>query len=237
MTRDVLERQAAEAWVGLAELDGAGPGHVESLLEEERLLQTGVSDERFFGQVLRVYLERGHRDELPVVDSRDPVAQALYVAHRLDGDSHALAEMLATRTPPGVQSDSTFMHGHCNGNQFQDCPAIGDYYRSVAAAAGVNVQGAVYKSGLARFPGDPEAWVRDRGDVRRLVESRGWGCEGDVNVKPDRSAVPMPDVAVAPDLVDQRVAQKIAANPDLARADQGELRHDAAQEIKPHWAA
>lgn len=163
--------------------------------------------------------------------------QARYVAMRLDGTSHSLAEMFALQQAPAAKTDSEFNKGHCNGNQFEDTPFLGDYYGRLAEEAGVDVTGAVYKSGLARFPGDPQAWVRDRGDVARLVEARGWGCEGDVNVRAQQIE-PGPDIAVADDIVEQRVMAKMDANPDLVHERRPQdVYAEAREEIKPHWAA
>lgn len=101
-----------------------------------------------------------------------------------DGCTPKLADMLASQQPPGGMTDSTFLEGHCNGNQFEKRPEFGDHYKKIAEQAGVSVKGKVYKGGLARFPGDPEAWVGGRADVERVCRQRGWGCEGAVSVAP-----------------------------------------------------
>jgi hypothetical protein len=115
--------------------------------------------------------------------SDDRVVQAFYERLRWQGVSHALAEMLALQQPPGSKTDREFLTASENNRQFQDCPHIGNLYRRQAAAAGVSIQGKKYLSALARYPGDPEAWVTDRADVRRICEARGWDCQGDVRVK------------------------------------------------------
>ena len=169
--------------------------------------------------------------EYPVISTNEAVQEA-YEEMRRAGQSHNMSEMLALRQSPCIKSDTTFLHGHCNGNQFEANPELGDHYKAIAAAAGVNVQGAVYKSGLARFPGDPEAWVRDRGDVKRLCEQRGWGCEGDVTVK-RQDFEPEPDIDVADDIVRDRMVQAIEANPDLAHTDQQELFEATKEKCLP----
>lgn len=87
--------------------------------------------------------------------------------------------------PPAVMTDSVFLEGHANGNQFENTPSLGDFYAREAKAQGVDTKGKVYLSGLASHPGDPRAWVSGRGDVRKVCEERGWHCEGAVNVKGD----------------------------------------------------
>ena len=112
-------------------------------------------------------------------------AHFAYWDMRTAGQSARLAEMLALGAPPMSNTDREFLEGRCNGNQFDGGPLrqdIGDRFRKVAEAAGQSVKGKVYIGGLARFPGDPHAWVSDRGDVKRIVEGRGWKCEGSVEV-------------------------------------------------------
>jgi hypothetical protein len=118
----------------------------------------------------------------------DRLVHLAYWDMRLKGSSPRLAEMLALQSPPMSNTDREFLEGHCNGNQFSGGPLAeeqGNRYKKIAEAGGQNVTGKVYMGGLARFPGDPEAWVSDRGDVKRVVEARGWKCQGSVEVTPD----------------------------------------------------
>jgi hypothetical protein len=108
--------------------------------------------------------------------------QEVYEQSLANGCSPKLAEMFALATPPQARTDSTFLSGNCNGSQFEHVPGRGDYLKEIAEARGQSVTGKVYKAGLARYPGDPEAWVSGRGDVERVARARGWGVEGDVSV-------------------------------------------------------
>lgn len=173
---------------------------------------------------------------LPTV-SDNQLIQARYVAHRLDGMAHFLAEMLAFQAPPQSKTDREFLRGHCNGNQFEDTPWIGEAYKHLAQEAGVDPTGKVYLGQLARFPGDPEAWITGRGDVQRLCEERGWQCSGAVNVK----ASPLeasPEVPIAEDIVSDMVERRLEKmdQGDLQKVDLGELRHEVAEKHSPHWA-
>lgn len=119
-----------------------------------------------------------------------PIADLDYLLHyircRQDGCNARLADMLASGQPPMSSTDREFLEGHCCGNQF-DYPGghqVGDVLKAQANAAGVNVTGKVYVGGLAAFPGDPQAWVSDRHDVKRVLTERGWGSEGAVNQAP-----------------------------------------------------
>jgi hypothetical protein len=52
-----------------------------------------------------------------------------------------------------------------------------DYIDSLqrsAKAAGASIAGKTYNSGLAAYPGDPDAWVRDESDVRSVCKHKGY---------------------------------------------------------------
>lgn len=118
--------------------------------------------------------------------------------------------------PPAVRTASDIFKGHCNGSQFEKDEANGNYYKAVAEAAGQDVKGKVYLSGLADYPGDPEAWVADASDIRRVVEERGWTCRGAVNVQGPGVTEESVPVRVAPDIVEREVARLVEKDPGLA---------------------
>lgn len=171
----------------------------------------------------------------PVI-SADNAIQEAYEAMRREGQSHNVAEMCALQVAPTGNTDATFLAGHCNGNQFEKHPAIGDFYEREAAAAGVNVKGKVYKSGLARFPGDPEAWINSKDDIKNICEKRGWGCQGSVNVAVDNSRTPIADVDVAADIVRDKVLDNVARDPALAVRPLEELKEQAKEQLLPFKA-
>lgn len=150
-------------------------------------------------------------------------------------DKARLAEMLATGAVPRVVTDDTFRAtlDVCNGKQFEGDPHVGDFYRERAEAAGVSTTGKAYMHGLAAFPGDPRAWVSTRGEVRRVVEERGWGCEGTVNVKARTDVAPVQGPAVAEDIVRREVADEMAKDPGQKVED---VREKVVAKRKPHWS-
>lgn len=166
-------------------------------------------------------------------------AQAFYIAMRLDGTDHRMAEMFALQTPPMSKSDREFLEGHCNGNQFEGQEYIGDWYAAKAKAAGVDITGKVYMSGLALEPGDPAAWVGGRGDVERVARERGMTVSGMVDYKPDgrltELALSRGDTRVADDLVESAMLDRIEADPSLALKNTGELFAETRERIAPHW--
>lgn len=146
-------------------------------------------------------------------------------------------DMLDSGRAPGCMTDSVFLAGlSTNGSQFEGQENVGDYYKTVAKAAGVDVQGKTYLSTLAERPGDPKAWVTGRGDVQRVLEERGWSGEGAVNVKARRDRAKPQPVGIADDIVQEHVERRIAADPGLAEKPMEEVREQVRDEIKPHWA-
>lgn len=168
--------------------------------------------------------------------SNDPAIQAEYEAMRDEGTCHNLAAIFATRRGPAIVSDREFLHGHCNGSQFEKTPHVGDFYRKEAKRAGVDTAGKVYLEGLAAFAGDPEAWVGGRSDVKRVVEKRGWSCEGSVNVKAPPRLKEHEPVDLADDIVDNEVERVLGIVPDPVHVDVEDLREQIYNKHKPHWA-
>lgn len=158
-----------------------------------------------------------------------------YFKCRKNGCSHKLAEMLAIGQPPGSNTDKEFLEGRENGRQFQDTPELGDHYARVARAHGQSTTGKVYLSGLAEFPGDPRAWVSGRGDVQRVVEERGWGCEGAVHIKPTWVAEPSGG-GIAKELVDDELRSVLERVPDPAHVDIQDLREQIVERRAPYWS-
>lgn len=157
-----------------------------------------------------------------------------YIKCRDEGTGHKLAMMFATQQTPYIKSDCTFLHGHCNGNQFEKNPEQGDFIQSVAKEEGVDTTGAVYMGGLAEYPGDPRAWVRSRDDVRRICTERGWDCDGSVTVRAaHKDHAPGP--AVADDIVDAEVHKMILDSPEPIKESIPELREKVLEARRPHW--
>ncbi|HET6575196.1 MAG TPA: hypothetical protein VFG68_16435 [Fimbriiglobus sp.] len=142
-------------------------------------------------------------------------------------------EMIANSRPPQARTEDTFRANFdaTNGKQFEKFPKLGDTYRRVAEARGQSTTGKVYLQQLAAFPGDPRAWVDSRGEVRRVCEERGHGCEGAVTVK--HREVPPNTVALADDLVREEVADRLVADPGLKPS---KVEEDVRNERTPHWA-
>lgn len=152
-----------------------------------------------------------------------------------DRDCGSLGIMLAEQKPPRGVSDCTFMHDSANGKQFAGQEHIGDHYRSIAEEAGQNTTGKKYLSGLARFPGDPEAWIDSRGDVERLAAKRGFGVEGTINIKP-RESIEAPKAScpdVADDILNYHTEVIASQHPDSHMIDKQDLKEQVRERLKP----
>jgi hypothetical protein len=151
--------------------------------------------------------------------SDNPEIQRRYEQLRYDGVSHNLAELFALRTFPGINgTDKAFNRGRVNGNQFADCPALGDYYRACAESAGVSVAGKYYCHGLGRYPGDAQAWVADTSDVLRVARERNLNIDGLVTHRA-HEVEPAPDVPLAADLWERDTDLILAESPGMRYED------------------
>lgn len=49
-----------------------------------------------------------------------------------------------------------------------------DQYKRQADLAGVDITGKSYNSGLAAYPGDPDAWIKDDNDTKAIAKLKGF---------------------------------------------------------------
>jgi hypothetical protein len=132
------------------------------------------------------------------------------------GASPRLAEMLVLQQGPSLQTDTRWLTGHVNKNQFAGHDRMADLYMRQAKRFGVVTENCVYKHQLARFPGDPEAWVSSRADVKKICADRNWECEGSVTHRAEdrgRSDPFAEPYQVAEDIVRDGVEDEISASP------------------------
>lgn len=172
------------------------------------------------------------------IDDKE-VTKEGYDALRSAIEAERLADMLESGQTPHCISDQTYMKDHINGGQFAKSPHMGNYYRHITEQNGGNTNGKRYISGLARFPGDPEAWVSGRDDIKRVIESRpGWSCEGTVNIDGKKNSPPPPPaVDVADDLVNKYTEVVASTLPDPERIDLVDLKEQVKERIRPRKRA
>lgn len=127
-----------------------------------------------------------------------------------------------------LDTDTTFMAGRGEGLQCDEASRKQAY--AMARAAGVNPNGKTYCPGLAKKRHDPEAWISSKGDVKRVCKSRGYNCEGSVNVKARATDVEPEPYRVADDLVENAVEKTIVQNDLRPTPKQRKELAEAAQE-------
>lgn len=151
-----------------------------------------------------------------------------------------LADIFACRQPPGTGgTDRAFLFNKQNREFDNMHPTVAAYYRQEAEKAGVNPKGKCYMPSLASRPGDPEAWISDLHDVKRICEQRGWGCEGAVTVKrEDFDAAPKEGkYEVADSIVERYTDEVIEANPGIAETpkERADLKEQVREKITPDY--
>lgn len=150
-----------------------------------------------------------------------------------NGCTEKFAIMLVLRKPPRANTDREYFAGRHNlRQQFAgDRRGFNTVLRQAKKNGFTPPADAVYEPGLARFQGDPEAFVpasEGRGYIRRLMEKRGWGCEGAVNVKPGGSQA-KPAKPIDERLAEQFIAQIEKKDPKFKRASKKEKLAEVAR--------
>lgn len=169
-------------------------------------------------------------------DSRE--RQAFYVAMRVKGETHSMAEMLAACRPPGLGlTDTAFLRD--SGGRNIDGVMAADYYREIARANGITPDGCRYCPQLASFPGDPAAWVSSVGDAKRVAETKGLKLEGGIQHTPaGYNDVPVDDgngeYEVADDIVHDHIAGLYDDNPEMVEEvnSNPQKAHDLVEKTK-----
>jgi len=146
-----------------------------------------------------------------------------------------MAEMFALQQAPRLMTDSVFMEG---SGRLGDVMSESHLEEVLAGAKKHGFRpnpNDMYMPTLARFPGDPEAFVSHAGGryyVKKLLEKRGAGGEGVVKVKSrEPSEAPKRKHRLAPDIVNRTVALMRQEKPELREVPIAKLK---AQVIETH---
>lgn len=127
----------------------------------------------------------------PPISPRHEVNEHYYEC-RKNGCAHRLAEMLASRSAPALDTPTTFINGITDNMQNEDDPYT-RYVLQRAREAGVNTRGARYSNQLATEMGDPKAWITSKDDVKRIAERNGQDVSGcGINYKSPDYEIPQP---------------------------------------------
>jgi len=104
------------------------------------------------------------------------------------------------------------------------------YMAKIAARNGIASGAAHYFPQLARYPGDPEAFVTSKSEIKAVLQKRGWSATGIVDHDSDATKAKEP-YEPAPDLVERYVQKHIDEHPNDAKH-----LPDVRQEIKKKLA-
>jgi hypothetical protein len=151
------------------------------------------------------------------------------------GQSERWALMCALQEPPGTrQTERAFFEGRNNGEWLNKLPKKqAERMLQAAREVGVNPSGKIYFGGIADKRGiyDPEAWVADASDVKRVAEKRGMDVDGAIQHRSSGRPVKK-SVDIAPDILKRETAYELSKNPQLSKK---EARAQARARIVPHW--
>ena len=162
-------------------------------------------------------------------------ATRMYARLLAEGYGHRWAEMCALQQPPGVKgTDRAVMQGRYAEQWLDDMPT--DQARRItreARAAGINISGKYYCSGLADKRGhcDPAAWIDSAADIKRVAVKRNLNVRGIVEHK----AVDLPPPQSKP--LSDRLIREMSAierkrHPGKSRA---EIREMVIDKYAPTW--
>lgn len=154
-----------------------------------------------------------------------------------NGESPRLAEMLALRSAPRVNTDTSMV---AQQNQARRGSTLADQFRfnenileekiRVAKKHGYSPRATdYYDATRARFPGDPRAFTGSSqtiGDIARDMERTGDGmASGDrVVVKPRTDVAPTPPKKLSEKITDTVYKKMVKDDPSLLLKDRREVR-------------
>ncbi len=151
-----------------------------------------------------------------------------------NGCSERLADMLASRKAPDSVTEAEFFKGrHTLAQQFKGNESQLNYITKEAKKRGFTpTPNMVYEAGLAKFVGDPAAFIPASGGkdhVKAVCKKRNWRCEGAVNVSNNPGHVDLSEPTMNPKLVEQYARQMATDKPELRRKTKAEVRQMAKQ--------
>jgi hypothetical protein len=158
--------------------------------------------------------------------SDNPATQAFFEQMLRDGVAESLARMFALRQPPGTGgTDRAFMYGKQAGQELDGElePIRKRRMARYKQLTGRNVpDNARYFRQLARFPGDPRAFVSDRSEFKNRLIEDGHGCE-DFGVKIAEAPPPDDKPRIAEPIMQQFLASE-KKKPENIGKKEAELR-------------
>jgi len=159
----------------------------------------------------------------------------MYARLRAEGYDHRWAEMCSLQCPPGVKgTDRAVMQGRYAEQWLDDMPRDqASRITREARAAGINISGKYYCSGLADKRGhcDPAAWIDSAADIKKVAKERNLTVRGIV----EHEGRPMPPPASKP--LSERLIRQMSAveRPNHPGKSRRELREIVIEKYAPRW--
>lgn len=146
-------------------------------------------------------------------------------------DPSVLADMLATRTPPGTKgTERAFLAGR---DDLAGMPLNSRHkWLQMSKQTGVSLAGKVHMSGLG--PG-MESWVSNFDEGLTRIKERGDRSvyrHGDLVYEPPEQA-PVADIPLAADIVAESIRDMVKADPSLKNKKLPELKEMAIEKHGP----
>lgn len=154
-----------------------------------------------------------------------PEESARWIAAKRRKNRNMFKELAAEGRGIGVNgTDSAFLQGDYNGNQFERCPAVGDMTKKYRPGYS---PGAKYISGAKR-------WVSSRGELKRICERENLNCEGAVTHEA-RPVPPPPSKRLSEKTIRDHLVKAYLKDPGLVdtKAKRKRLREDVINKHGP----
>lgn len=157
---------------------------------------------------------------------------AQYMQMRMAGESDKMAAMVAMQKCAGLDTDDVFFSGSKPlYDQFESGKALERQLKITESHGFRPSANATYFPNLARFKGDPEAYVtraQGRTYIRQLLERRGWSSDGGVKVagrQPESDPLDAQNCkALGEDIIRKRMSSMVKSDPSLKGVSRRELR-------------
>ena len=164
-----------------------------------------------------------------------PEAARMYARLIAEGYGHRWAEMCSLQCPPGVKgTDRAVMQGRYAEQWLDDMPRDqASRITREARAAGINISGKYYCSGLADKRGhcDPAAWIDSAADIKKVAKERNLTVRGIV----EHEGSPMPRPTAKP--LSERLIRQMSKveRPNHPGKSRRELREIVIDKYAPRW--
>ncbi len=173
-----------------------------------------------------------------VTVSTNPAIQLAYEQMRIQGQSHAIADLLAHRQFCGVHgTEQDITRGWGN----DPVPGVADVVKKrtleLARQAGIDTGGKTYISTIAdhRGPMDPAAWANGHihDHVKAVCKARNLTCTAKA-ARHTGYIEPAKEIPLAEDIIQRRMVEAATENPRQTK-NLRKLREEVIEKHTPKW--